>query len=138
MLFHIEQKYSRSVDEKFYDFPIIVSNYTVLHFDEYPILYCGKNADRYGNWVVGSLMCESEDDNIPDTFRHIHVVLSGKDFMLFMEGEISYRELIEKNKMIFVIDTNIKNDILTTYCLPPSEIPADYLPNSKYFFKKQS
>lgn len=39
----------------------IINDYQVLHFDEYPILFVGKNATN--NNVIGSFLYENEVNN---------------------------------------------------------------------------
>jgi hypothetical protein len=105
------------------DIPVITDNYEVLHFDEYPILFIGTN--NYGNKIIGSLLCEDEDT---DTFRYLQIQVTDKLFKDFLGKKTSYKNIILQSKAIFIVDKDINDRVLSTYYLPFSEIPNDYLP----------
>ena len=78
------------------DLPIIANNYTVLHFDEFPMLFCGNN--QYGNYIIGSLLCEDEEKDI---FRYLHLIVKPYDFESFIKKQISYLNLIKNQIYIY-------------------------------------
>ena len=105
----------------------IESDYTVLHFNEIPMLFSGKN--KYGNRIVGSIMCEDEDNDIE---RYLYILVLEADYIKFIKRKISYMKLIEKQTQVFIIDKN-SDGTKKIYCLHLSEIPPCYLPNDKIF-----
>ena len=120
MLFDVLDS-SRVVD---IDLPFISDNYTLLYFDEFPMLYTGTNED--GQRIFGSLMCEDEDKDI---FRYLHLIVKNKDYLDFIKHRISYRELIEKQKSAFLIDKDELDNIVNTFCVPIKAIPIEFLPH---------
>jgi hypothetical protein len=122
-MFEIQPKYI--VDT---DIPIIVDNYLLIHFDEVPILYTGTN--EYGDRIIGSLCAESEDG---ETFRYFQTIIKNIDFVKFKKNKISYRQLIETAKRIFVIDKDVNEKIINIYNTPIAEIPQDCMPLASVF-----
>lgn len=110
------------------DLPFIVNNFTILHYDEIPMLFTGTN--EYGNHIVGSIMCEDEDGDI---LRYIHVICKAYDYAKFIKKKISYRELILTQEYAFLIDKNFEEEILNTYYVLVSEIPDRFLPHPELF-----
>ena len=104
------------------DIPEIVDNFEVLHFDDYPILYIGTN--NYKNKIIGSLICEDDED----TFRYIHIIVDDKTFWRFLNRKISYREVIQNSKSLYLLDKDINGKGKRTYNAECDDIPADYLP----------
>lgn len=105
------------------ELPVITDNYTVLHFDEYPILFTGIN--KFGNKIIGSF-CDEDDEN--DTLIYFTIIISDDDFSDFYRKKISYRQLILNSSEIFILEKNYNNKILKSYFVPLSEIPVDYIP----------
>ena len=103
--------------------PIIVSNYTILHFDVVPILFFGNNASC--EFIVGSILCEEEDG---EQSRYIHTIVSASDFVLFLQREIPYRELIEKSDKVYLLDKDINDNVIALYKDVPMELISDFLP----------
>jgi hypothetical protein len=108
--------------------PVITDNYRVLHYDEEPILFVGSNS--HGNNIIGSLMCEDEDN---DVFRFIHLIVKPADYIDFLNKKVSYLNLIKKQTEIFLLDKNTKGEIIKTYCISHEAIPGDYLPLPNIF-----
>jgi len=119
-MFQIEDKYKIANSN---DLPFITQNYTILHFDEFPILFTGSNDD--GDKIIGSLLYE---DTETDTFRYTHAIVKDLDLKKFLRRQISYRALIATAKVIFVIDKDINDNILSMYCIGYDKLPEDYLP----------
>lgn len=111
--------------------PIIVENFKVIHFDEFPILYYGTNS--YGTKIIGSLLEENDATNI---LRYIHILVSISDFYNFTNQQISYRELLENSNDVFILDKNINEEPILTYSLDIKDIPEDYLPINNYYCPK--
>jgi hypothetical protein len=108
--------------------PIISSDYRVLHFDEYPILFSGTN--RYGNKILGSLSYEDYEN---DYFRYFVIILTDKSYNKFLNRKVSYLELFKENNEIFVLDKDINDRVLSTYQIPLSAIPEDFLPRKNSY-----
>ncbi len=106
------------------DLPVITSNYVVLHYDELPILFTGTN--KYGDHIVGSIMCEDED---LDIFRYLYLIVNKNDYDLFINRNITYRALIEKQNNVFILDKDFDDSVIMTYNVLPSDIPTDFLPH---------
>jgi len=106
------------------DLPIITNNFQVLHFDEFPILFIGENP--YGNKILGSLVCEDEDDD--NLFRYFQSIVKDEIYFQFIDKKISYLEVLENSSSIFVLDKDINNKIIAIFHISFSEIPKDYLP----------
>ena len=105
------------------DTPIITSEYKVLHFDHMPILYCGKN--RRGEIVLGSSVDEDYEKGIE---RHFSVPIDLATYSAFINGAISYRDVLEQSKVVFVIDRSFDGRSSDIYYVPFSKIPKGYLP----------
>jgi hypothetical protein len=107
----------------------IVNNYTVLHFDEWDILFAGKNA--YDEWIVGSLAYDDEENNV---LHHYYLVVSEKSLTRFLKREINYRTLFQEAITIFKtlrdINENLKEKPLE---LDFEEINKKSLPSEKGF-----
>lgn len=106
------------------DLPIITDNFQVLHFDEFPILFVGVN--QYGNKILGSLVCEDEDDD--NLFRYFQLIVTDEVYFQFIDKKNSYLEVLENSSSIFVLDKDINNEIISTFHISFKEIPKDYLP----------
>lgn len=105
-------------------FPIIRKNYSILYDAEFPMLYTGSN--DMGNNIVGSLICEDDENEV---LRYIHSVVSPTDLGLFLNKKLSYRDLLEKQESIFVVDKNHYLDVIDTFHISFKSIPQDYLPS---------
>ncbi|WP_433927014.1 hypothetical protein AB3662_28905 [Sorangium cellulosum] len=102
------------------DFPLIVSDYEVLHFDEMPILFTGTT--KYQARVIASSV--EEDD---DTDRFFYVIVTADTYSSFIRRRISYREIILRARSIFVVDKGTGGRV-TVYVVPVEDIPDEYLP----------
>ena len=85
----------------------IVSNYTVLHFDEWDILFVGKNA--YDEWIVGSLAYDDDDNNV---LHHYYLVVSEKSLIRFLKRDISYKKLFREAITIFKTLRDINENLI--------------------------
>jgi hypothetical protein len=85
----------------------IVSNYTVLHFDEWDILFVGKNA--YDEWVVGSLAYDDDENNV---LHHYYLIVSEKSLTRFLKTDISYRTLFQEAIKIFKTLRDINENLI--------------------------
>jgi hypothetical protein len=85
----------------------IVNKYTVLHLDEWDILFAGKNA--YNEWVVGSLAYDDEENNV---LHHYYLIVSEKSLTRFLKREISYRTLFQEAISIFKTLRDINEQLI--------------------------
>ena len=116
-MFKIEAQYSIKSD-----LPIIADSYEVLHFDEFPILFAGKNVQ--GDRVVGSLICDDEQG----LFHYFNAIIGHKNYMDFKNQETSYLDLLKNADAVFVLSKDINDILKNTYQLSFNKIPKDYLP----------
>lgn len=117
-MFEIDNKYL--IDS---ELPVIRSNYKILHFDEFPILFTGTN--DYGNKILASL---SYEDTESDTFRYFYLIVTESDYIKFIKRQLSYRGLFTNTKKVFILDKDINENVIRSYHVPLNEIPDDYLP----------
>lgn len=122
-MFHID------INRKIYsDFPVIVSNYKELLFDDEPILFSGTN--KLGNCVIGSLVDEDYENNF---HRYFHVIVDTSTYYSFINQKISYRDILNQAGSIYVIDKFYNDSIKDVFILNFNEIPVDYLPLENTF-----
>ena len=98
--------------------PFIVSDHKVLHYDESPILFTGRN--DFGNWVIGSSV---EIDPVTKVERLFYSIINDRMHEDFLSGKISYLQLLEKSAPVFVVDELPDKKIEKYYTLEFWEIP---------------
>ncbi len=86
----------------------IVKKYTVLHFDEWDILFAGKNP--LDEWVIGSLAYDDEEENV---LHHYYLVVSDVHLKDYLELKVSYRGLYPLAKSIYRTIRDINENIIT-------------------------
>jgi hypothetical protein len=106
----------------------IVSNYSVLHFDEFPILYIGTN--KYGNKIIGSHL---EEDDESKSILTLQTILTNKEFHQFMNGKSSYLEILKKSDSISIVEKDFGFKTRKAYDIDFASIPSDYLPLEESF-----
>ncbi len=106
----------------------IQRDYTVLHFDEFPILLSGKN--RFAEQVVGSLICEQHAEGMLEYF---HSLVTAEDFDAFIHQKLTYLDLMKKALQIFHLKVSYKGEILVCKQLAFNQIPSDHLPSKSSF-----
>lgn len=107
----------------------IVNNYTILHFDEWDILFAGKNA--YDEWIVGSLAYDDEENNV---LHHYYLVVSEKSLTQFLKRVINYRTLFQEAITIFKTLRDINGNLIEKPLeLAFEEINKNSLPSEKGF-----
>lgn len=105
------------------ELPVITSNYKILHFDEYPILFTGTN--NFGNKIIGSF-CDEDDDR--DSLIYFSIIVNDQDYSNFYKKKISYRDLIIKSKEVFVLEKNFNNVMINSYLVSTTDLPSEYIP----------
>ncbi len=106
----------------------IQSDYTVLHFDEFPILFSGKN--RFGERIIGSLVCEQQEEG---ALEYFHSFVAAEDFDAFIHQKLTYLDLMKKALRIFHLKTSYQGEILVCKQLAFNKIPSGYLPSKRSF-----
>lgn len=107
----------------------IINNYTVLHFDEWDVLFSGKNA--YDEWIVGSLAYDDEENNI---LHHYFLMVSEKSLTRFLKRDISYRTLFKDAITIFKTLRDINENLIGNPLeLVFEEISKKSLPSERSF-----
>ena len=104
----------------------IVSDYTILHFDEYPILFVGKN--QMEQMLVGSFVFEENNE--------LHFFYSTVDNQLlssFLSQKISYLELLQKANEIFFVTTDFNENIKISKKVVFNKINKSWLPLENSF-----
>ena len=127
----------------------IISTYTVLHFDEYPILFIGFN-DKH-QIVIGSLLHENDDD----TTSYLYSIVSVHIAVDFMHRNISYIHLLrevdvvslvtkDRNDSIISVEQGVINkldpEVLplpTAYCPYVNELTVLKFETSEYIYWSQ-
>jgi hypothetical protein len=115
----------RLANSGFYE---IVNNHSILHFDDFPILYIGTNS--YGNKILGSHLDEFDESK---TVLTLHTVLSNKDHYEFLHGKLSYLEILKKSTSTSVVEKDYNLNTINTYEIDFNSIPQDYLPLKNSF-----
>jgi len=116
-MFKIKKKYKL---KKPILFPI-VSSLEVLHFDQFPILYTGRNRRKQN--VVGLHINEQDD-----VFRFIKCIPHRHQCKKWRSGGMTYRELLFSFEWVYIVDKDINGNIESAWHLPLAEVPTDFLP----------
>lgn len=103
---------------------LIVEKYHELHFDDFPILFFGKNEENC--YLLGSFI--HEDDEIENTLKFFHVLVGNVVFLDFLHKKISYLELLKKAQNIFYVHKDYRGNVQNIAEVKYDEIPVDILP----------
>ena len=102
----------------------IVSNYIAIFNDgDYDVMYYGTNG--YGNRILGIIMFDDDDNRF---LRYIHVLLTDYQLNKYLNGEISFRSILEENQSFFLVDKKYNGVELAVNLVAFDEIPNDFLP----------
>ncbi len=85
----------------------IKNNYVILHFDEFPILFIGKNHES--DIVIGSLIFEEEETK---SVQYFHSIISSAIAVKFLERKISYLEVLKAASCISIVTKNYNDTLL--------------------------
>lgn len=100
----------------------IKDNLSLLHFDEYPILFIGHN--DHGNVVVGSFLFEDENENL----KYFHSIVSNVVAINFLNQHISYLEVLKNALEIYVVTKDYDDEILAFEKVKIDQIDPEILP----------
>ncbi len=123
-MFNIDEKYRIHYKAIF----TITSNYRVFHYDDVPILYMGTNTTN--TKILGSFIKENIET---DTFYYFHVQISNKQYTSFIQKKKTYLEILKESDAVFIVEKDINDNFINTYCVPFEFIPADFLPNENTY-----
>jgi hypothetical protein len=101
----------------------IVDDYEVLHFDEYPILFIGKNAAN--QTMIGSFLYENEGNN---TLMFFHSIISKTTLIDFLQQNISYLDVLKKAEAIYKVEKDYNYQIINSKKILFSQIDKTVLP----------
>lgn len=128
-MFKIEDRFLFTSDD---DLLLIDDEYEDIHFDEVPILFTGLN--RYDSRILGSSVGEDRKLQVE---RYLHVLTAPEDYIRFVQGTISYREIVLNSKVVFVIDESYDRTKRTIYAIRPTQIPSEYVPLPTSFYPRR-
>lgn len=112
---------------------ITKETYTILEYDGYDILYFGYNDEN--DLIIGSFSDIDRENDIY-TERYINIIITENELRSYFNKEISYRELINQSKDVYVVDRD-GNKIIQTYLVPSSLIPEEVLPSYDTFYEEK-
>lgn len=104
----------------------IVSDYTILHFDEYPILFVGAN--QMEQMLVGSFVFEENNE-----LHFFYSIVDNQLFSSFLSQKISYLELLQKANEIFFVTTDFNENIKISKKVVFNKIDKSWLPLENSF-----
>jgi hypothetical protein len=108
--------------------PTFSIRYQTLHYDCDPILFTGFNLS--GDRVLGSLMWDDEDNG---SVYNLFTLVSPEEFEKFANLEISYREILDNSKNVWISKRYNFSEIRTFYRIDLHELPEDILPTYDSF-----
>jgi len=109
----------------------ITRNKQVLHFDEQPVLWSGKN--RIGQNIIVSLAEDNIEENI---LTYLHSIVDLKILQHFVDGKISYLQVLNDAIGIFVVSKDINDNIIRSRFVAFENVPKYYLPSENSYLKK--
>lgn len=110
----------------------IATSYTVLHFDEYPILFIGKN--NVADLIIGSFLYEDADNDLNFFSSIVHL----DTLLFFIYGKVSYRDVLKNAVEIASVTKNFNGKILRTSVTEFENIDEELLPFPESFCPKLS
>ena len=106
-----------------YEFPLIADNFRALLFNELPILFTGVNS--LGDFIIGSSVDEDYEAGFE---RYFHIVVTEGDYSNYFGRKITYRQLLDQAKPVYVIDKYYEPEVSKIYHYSFDEIPSEYKP----------
>ncbi len=101
----------------------IKNNYTILHFDEYPILFIGKN-DK-SEVIIGSFIAENEAD---DTLQYFHSIVSNFTATKFLKKKMAYLDVLKTAATISIVTKDYNDKIVHIEAKNFLDIDPSFLP----------
>lgn len=116
----------------FKDFHKIVDNRFVLFNDgDNDIMFTGTN--KYSNRLLCCIMFEDDDEGF---LRYIHTLVSEKQYSDFINRNISFKEILDSNETVFLVDLDYSMNELDHNLIYIKEIPQKFIPLKNSFCPK--
>jgi hypothetical protein len=106
----------------------IVKKYTVFHFDEWDIVFVGKN--HSDEWIIGSLAYDDVEEN---ALHHYYLIISEQSLKDYLELKISYRGLYPLAKSIYRTIRDINENIISEEKVLYEDLEDDDMPRQNSF-----
>jgi hypothetical protein len=101
----------------------IKKDYTILHFDEFPILFIGKNYKS--DVIIGSFLFEEMGDN---TLKYFHSIINPDLATKFLNREISYLEILKSALSVYFVTKDFNDKVLKIEKVDFNTIDKTWLP----------
>lgn len=108
--------------------PELFKSYKVLHHDEYPIVFYGKNFE--GGNIIGSFIFEDEET---DTLLFFVCEVTKNTLLEFLRKNIPYRYVMTDATKISIVTTDYFYHIENKKMIQYTDIEADMLPSHDSF-----
>ena len=106
----------------------IIKKYTILHFDEWDILFAGQNHSN--EWIIGSL---ARDDKEKNVLHHYYLIISEQNLKDYLALKISYRDLYLLAKSIFKTIRDINENIIVEKKVLYDNLKDENMPRQNSF-----
>ena len=106
----------------------IVKKYTVFHFDEWDIIFVGKN--HLDEWIIGSLAYDDVEENV---LHHYYLIISEQNLKDYLELKVSYRGLYPLAKSIYRTIRDINENIISEEKVLYDSLEDDDMPRWSSF-----
>jgi hypothetical protein len=104
----------------------ITSDLVILHFDEYPILFVGKNSAAQN--VLGSFIYEKND-----RLHFFYCIVNDRILQHFINQKLSYLSILLTVTSVYLVEKDINEQILVVKRTMVEKINSDFLPLSSSF-----
>ena len=108
--------------------PELIESFQILHFDEYPIVFVGKN--RCGTNIIGSFIFE---DETYDTLQFFICEISPLMLNGFLRKKINYKTVMANAIKIEIVITDYVYHIENKTVVQYADIDLDMLPSKDSF-----
>jgi hypothetical protein len=106
------------------DLPFISEGYTVLHYDQEPILFTGFN--KKGNRIIAS----SVETNIDEHYElFFHSIIDEQQYISFITKKITYRDILIDVGLIFTIKMPFDQSNVEVFATTFTDIPDKFIPS---------
>lgn len=110
------------------DLPFIADGYTVLHYDQEPILFTGFN--NKNSRIIGSAV----ETNYELRYEiHFHTIVAQSVYKDFINKKISYRKILSDSGFLFAVKSSFDETSVEVYAVNFEEIPEKFLPSPDSF-----
>ena len=106
----------------------IVKKYTILHFDEWDVIFVGKN--HLDEWIIGSLAHDDVEENV---LHHYYLIISEQNLKDYLELKVSYRGLYPLAKSIYRTIRDINENIIMEEKVLYEDLEDDDMPRQGSF-----